>query len=570
MKELSHSVLDAGWVEETRRMGEQEKIVAEVAGMVTWQYDIDSHHLSWSSGAEYVLGGEKTLPDSMEDFEALVQPDELLDFKEVIRRAVIRGHNFSVQVGLLNGKGQRVLMSGRLDSSGGVLLGVLQDIALLNLSYSQIREVGQDELTGLATRKAFCASLKRWSPRVTSHTSATFVMLIQVQRLHHISSVLDPEQVDRLLVRVAGYLDTMVAEDGLAARFHGGLFAIWDTLQGDVDAQRLELNLRERLTCLEGVWEIGGQEILLSFKVGVSYSFQPDFDEQTLIKQAQLALYAVVPSEQINVTVFDARLAQSPRLQLSLDAELKKAVEHQQFCLLYQPQMDIRDQQIVGAEALLRWQRSENELIAPGAFMSTLESSGLIRPLGEWIMQEALRQQASWAQQGVCLQMGINVSPVQLEQGKILDQLERMVADAGCDRSSVCIEITESLAIKKPLMVAKTLSSIREAGYKVALDDFGIGFSSLEYLLRFSFDILKIDRAFIWNLAQGSKEQAIVRALAPLCQSLGLKTVAEGVETRQQYDLLSSIGVDQVQGYMLSRPVTADAVTELISDFRGL
>lgn len=301
MKELPSSVSDTIWIEEIRRVGEQEKIVAEVAGMVTWQYDIDSHRLSRSSGAEYVLGGAAVLPDTMAAFESLVQPDELLDFKEVIRRAVIRGHNFSVQVGLLNGKGQRVLMSGRLDSSGGVLLGVLQDIALLNLSYSQIREVGQDELTGLATRKAFCASLKRWSPRVTSQTSATFVMLIQVQRLHHISSVLDPEQVDRLLVRVAGYLDAMVIEDGLAARFHGGLFAIWDTLQDEGGLKRLEQNLRERLSSLEGVWEIG-----------VSYSFHSGFDEQTLIKQAQLALYAVVPSEQINITLFDQNARQAP------------------------------------------------------------------------------------------------------------------------------------------------------------------------------------------------------------------------------------------------------------------
>ena len=242
-------------------------------------------------------------------------------------------------------------------------------------------------------------------------------------------------------------------------------------------------------------------------------------------------------------------------------------MKQREFELFYQPQMNLRSGCIIGAEALLRWRDPSRGLISPAEFIPVLEESGQIVEVGEWVIEEACRQARTWERAGKPLRIGINLSPLQFMDESLRDKILRTVSRTGVSTSNIELEITESLAMQEPERAVELLRLLRQDGFKIAIDDFGIGYSSLEYLLRFPLDTIKIDRAFVTHIITAQADRAIVRAITAIAQTLGTSTIAEGVENMRQCDFIEALGVAEIQGFLIGRPMPRDDFERFLETF---
>jgi EAL domain-containing protein (putative c-di-GMP-specific phosphodiesterase class I) len=243
---------------------------------------------------------------------------------------------------------------------------------------------------------------------------------------------------------------------------------------------------------------------------------------------------------------------------------LRNAVKNQEFILHYQPQMDIVGGRLIGAEALVRWQHPELGLIPPGKFIPLAERSGLVIPMGDWVLNEACRQAQEWREKGHALVMAVNLSALQFKRGNLLETVSHALKRSGLSAEMLELELTESILLQDVDAAIKTLHSLRDMGVKLSIDDFGTGYSSLSYLKRLAVNKLKIDQSFVRDLAEASDSAAIVRAIIQLGHTLQLRVIAEGVETDAQLAFLRNYGCDEAQGYLYSRPVPAEQFAELL------
>ena len=243
-------------------------------------------------------------------------------------------------------------------------------------------------------------------------------------------------------------------------------------------------------------------------------------------------------------------------------------MQNNQFVLHYQPQMALRGNRIVGVESLLRWQHPVRGMVPPVQFIPLLEDMGLIHEVGNWVLQEACRQATVWAKAGMPLRVAVNLSPRQFMGTELFGLIQSAVEAHQTPAHLVELEITESLAMQDPDRAIELLTQLRAAGHKVAIDDFGIGHSSLEYLLRFPIDTIKIDRAFVMRVTETETDRAVIRAITAIAQSLQLTTVSEGVETQRQCDFMEALGASEIQGYFISRPLPEPALTAFVQNFK--
>ena len=244
---------------------------------------------------------------------------------------------------------------------------------------------------------------------------------------------------------------------------------------------------------------------------------------------------------------------------------LRRALERDEFVLHYQPKIQFASGRITGVEALLRWQHPELGLVAPDRFISILEDNGMIVPVGEWVLERACSQLAAWSRDGLGpITVAVNLSGRQLQQKQLEQSIKRIVSQSGINPRLVELEITESVLMRNPELAAHILRELKALGMRLSVDDFGTGYSSLSYLRSFPLDALKIDRSFVKDLIERADDAAIVKAIVALAQSLKLKTIAEGVETAAQYEILTALGCDEYQGYLYSRPVSADVIAGML------
>jgi len=281
-----------------------------------------------------------------------------------------------------------------------------------------------------------------------------------------------------------------------------------------------------------------------------------------------MAMYRAKSGGRGRYTVFEARMNHSSAEHLHLESDLHRAIERSELRLHYQPIFDLRDSQITGFEALVRWEHPEKGLVSPGQFIPVAEETGLIVPIGTWVLQEACRQMREWQRDCPATRdmfVSVNLSARQLQAPNLLDDIKRAVLETGIDPQCLQLEITESVVMHDPEASVGKLNALKSLGIKLAVDDFGTGYSSLAYLKRFPIDVLKIDRAFVSGLVSGEHDAAIVQTVVGLARALGLHTTAEGIEERSQWDRLEQLGCDQGQGFIFSRPVRADAIPDLLT-----
>lgn len=314
-------------------------------------------------------------------------------------------------------------------------------------------------------------------------------------------------------------------------------------------------------------FDLLGRDAYVDVSIGISVYPQDGDDVTTLLRNADTAMYRTKLLGKNNVVLFSSDMNAAALERLELDAELRRALKGNEFELHYQPQIDLQTGALVGAEALVRWRHPQRGLIPPGQFIPIVEESGLIIPLGEWVLKEACRQRKVWLDAGLGdFYIAVNVSAKQFNRPEFVDTVRQVVAASGLEPHYVELEVTESVVMRDIADVARELGALKAFGVRVAIDDFGTGYSSLAYLKRLPVDVLKVDRSFVQELSEDDAKVnafTLAEALVTLAHDLGLAVVAEGVETDEQLRVLRKMGCDTAQGYYYARPQPAEAFAEV-------
>jgi diguanylate cyclase (GGDEF)-like protein/PAS domain S-box-containing protein len=444
-------------------------------------------------------------------------------------------------------------------------VGVATDISKLKESEAQLQHLAHhDPLTQLPNRLLFHNHLEQALLNAERDGTRLAVLLLDLDRFKDVNDSYGHLAGDEMLQHVASRLRERLRRSDTLARLGGDEFAL---LMQDVhhndDAARLASEL---ISALIEPWRLrDAVEIGASVSVGICMYPEHGRDAQTLLQGADAALYRAKADGRGVYRYFADEMTQAARERLRLETRLRRAIAEQRLVLHYQPQVDIRSGQIVGAEALVRWLDPDEGLIPPGRFIPVAEATGLIADVGAWVLREACQQGRRWLDAGLApLTLAVNVSSRQFHHTDLADQVMQVLLETGYPAEHLELELTESALMEREQEALEVLHRLRGMGVGVAIDDFGTGYSSLSYLKRFPLDVLKIDRSFITDIPQDSDDMEIAAAVIAMGHSLGIRVLAEGVETAEQLDFLRLKGCDSYQGFFRSRPVAADEFVRLL------
>ncbi len=424
-----------------------------------------------------------------------------------------------------------------------------------------------DALTGLPNRYLFHDRLLQTMAQARRSGQPMAVLFIDLDRFKLVNDTQGHRAGDRLLKEAAARLSQCVRSGDTVGRFGGDEFgAIVSDLSKPGDAGVVAQKV---LDAIAHPFRLDEHETFVSASVGITL-FPADGDEpEALVTNADTAMYRAKEQGRNTYQYFTREMNERALARVQMEAALRRAIERKELLLHYQPKVELGSRLISGFEALLRWQRPEKGLVLPGEFVSVLEDSGLIVPVGDWVMREVCAQIRAWQGAGLAVKpVTVNLSARQFQQKDFEAVVQRILGEARVDPSLVQFELTESLLMSDPEGAARTLRGLREAGARISVDDFGTGYSSLAYLKRFPIDALKIDHSFIRDITTDPEDAMITLAIIALAHSLKLKVVAEGVETREQLELLAANGCDEVQGYHFSAPTTAEECTKMLRENR--
>ncbi|MBX3313449.1 MAG: bifunctional diguanylate cyclase/phosphodiesterase [Actinobacteria bacterium] len=420
-----------------------------------------------------------------------------------------------------------------------------------------------DALTGLPNRRLLFSWLTDDISRAQGRSGQAAVLFVDLDRFKHVNDTHGHEVGDRLMVAVAKRLVDVVADQGRVLRFGGDEFVILAAEVTPVSARRLaELVVR----VVERPFTVGNESLRISASIGIALAEKEGVAPQDLIHDADAAMFQAKSAGTGQVVVYDRSMAGS-LTPAGAEHLIRKALDDGDLHLYYQPVVDLASGRIVGAEALLRWIDEERGTMAPSQFIPVLEETGLIVPVGTWVLQEACRQVAVISQllpDVPPMTITINVSPRQIAQLNFVDTVVNAVADAGIDPAQIHLEITEVALLRDVGSAWTTLRQVKAHGVKLALDDFGTGYSSLSYVRRFSLDMLKIDKSFVDGIDSASEDRAIVEHVIGMAHALGMSTVGEGVERTEQIAALRALGCRMAQGYVFARPLPAGDFERLL------
>ena len=439
-----------------------------------------------------------------------------------------------------------------------------------------------DPLTGLPNRESLLWRLDWALGQAQRHGSVGAVLQLGLDRFKQVNDALGPAVGDDLLHAVAQRLAAgLRGSDAVArgrpprsgamlTRGSGDEFSVLlPSIERVEDAAVVARRLIERMA---EPFSVAGHELFMSCRIGIAVFPGDSADKDTVLKHAGVAMRHARRAGQVACSGFQfySGALNSQALQrIDVERELHHALEQGELRLHYQPQVDVASGRVFGVEALVRWQHPQRGLLGPGEFIAVAEETGLIVPLGHWVLREALRQLAAWRASGLVLpQIAVNLASQQLQRSELGDEVREALRTSGVDAQSLCLELTESAIIDSGPQVIATLESIKRLGVQLALDDFGTGYSSLTHLRRFPIDELKIDRSFVTDCETGGNNSALTAAIIAMAHQLGLRVVAEGVETRSQLAFLRANGADSFQGYLFARPLHADALGELLDELQ--
>ncbi|WP_028238896.1 putative bifunctional diguanylate cyclase/phosphodiesterase [Stutzerimonas azotifigens] len=452
------------------------------------------------------------------------------------------------------------------DAQGRIahIVGFIADLTVRRQVEERLRYLSQyDELTGLANRALLRERLYQACQRARRSARSVAVLYIDLDRFKNLNESLGHEVGDGLLREIAARMVRELPDADTLARLSGDEFVVvFDGYGSLSNLARLGSRL---LQVIRKPVLVGGNELVVGASIGATLMPDNASDEAALLRQASMAMQHAKYLGGNTLQFYTERLQVGGLASLKLENELRKALEEDQLEVFYQPRMGLADGRLEAAEALVRWRHPQRGLVAPGEFIPLAEDTGLVIPLGERVLRKACSQARRWLQEGIGeIRVSVNLSVRQLRQGNLVSLVRQVLEETGLPPRLLELELTESQLLDDVDNAISTCRQLRELGVSLAIDDFGTGYSSLSYLKRFPMDYVKIDRSFIAELGQAGEDGAIVRAIIALAHGLGLKVVAEGVETAAQRAFLEAEGCDEIQGYLLSPPVEAERFVALL------
>jgi len=421
-----------------------------------------------------------------------------------------------------------------------------------------------DTLTGLPNRVMFNQRLTQALARAQRLTTMAAVLFVDLDRFKVINDTLGHDAGDQLLKQLAERLRECLREGDTIGRQGGDEFVV--LIEDVADPTQVASVGQKILDTVARPYLISGQEFHVTASIGISIYPEDGHDQQTLLKNADIAMYRAKEQGKNNHQFYSAQLNLHSFERLAFETSLRRAVEREEFLLHYQPKVDMRSGLITGVEALIRWQHPELGLVQPGQFIAMAEETGLIAPIGEWVLRTACAEAQGWVVKGMPpVSVAVNLSARQFARDELATAIMRVLRETGLDPRRLELEITESTVMHNPERAVEVMQQLKRLGVRVAIDDFGTGYSSLSYLKRFPLSSVKIDRSFVLDLPGDKDDAAITQAVIAMAHSLRLRVVAEGVETAEQYRFLEEHQCDEMQGYYFSKPVDALTIARLLA-----
>jgi diguanylate cyclase (GGDEF)-like protein/PAS domain S-box-containing protein len=571
-------------IESLRKSEERFRLVARATNDAVWDVDLVANKV-WRSEVFQTMFGypPEEIGDDLHSWSERLHPDDLQPVRRSILDVIHNGgqtwlgeyrfrraddaYAYIVDRGYVvrNDKGEPVRM-----------LGSMMDVTARKAAEERINYLAYyDALTGMPNRTLFENRLPQALSLAERNEQMVAVMLFELDRFDGINDTLGHATGDRLLQGVAQRLVTFVRGSDTVARFSANGFALMSMqIRQSEDAAKIAERTQQTIEiatdlieALRPPFNFDGQELYVTARIGIGLYPYDGTDAQTLLKNAAAALQRARQEDGPSYQFYTADMNAKALKRLTLETNLRRALERDEFLLYYQPQVDIATGQMCGLEALVRWQHPKSGLVSPAEFIPLAEETGLIVPLGERVLRKACAQHKSWQQDGIqprCV--SVNLSALQFRQPNLAEVIARVLRDTALDPTYLELELTESSVMKDPERAIQTLCELRDMGIHVAIDDFGAGYSSLSYLKRFPIDRLKIDQSFVREATTDPADAAIIMAIITLAHNLRLKVIAEGVETEEQLRFLRLLRCDEVQGYLFSRPLPAEEIRRLLRE----
>ena len=556
----------------------QTKLVEaqRIARLTTWEWDIEKGLVSWTDEAFHELGlAEKE--SSIDVFWNLVHPDD----RQVVRLAFIaalkaqKAFNHDYRVILPNGAikhfhGQSQTQYGA-DGRAIYMIGSAQDITERKRMEDEVRKLAlYDSLTGLPNRVLFREELDRALLRAQRNASLIGVLFLDLDNFKRVNDSLGHENGDRLLREIATRIRQCARGDEVVARFGGDEFTMFTGPLKNADdvskvAQRIVNALAEPI-------QLEAQELYASTSIGISIFPTDACETGDLIKNADTAMYAAKGVGRNCFRFYDRSMNESTLAKLEFEGAMRRGLARGEFILHYQPRIDTRTDSVVGCEALIRWNHPDRGFIEPREFIGIAEESGFIISIGKWVIEHACWRQRAWRDMGMPrIPISVNLSALHFARPEIVTDICEVLTRHGLDGHDLELEVTETVFLQDTEASATILRDLSSLGVKLVIDDFGVGFSSLNYLQRLPVSTLKIDRSFVRHTPTNPRNAAITKAIVAMAKSLELNVVAEGVETDEEKGFLMRIGCYEMQGFLFGRPMPEGEFAErcLLSDSRA-
>ena len=428
-----------------------------------------------------------------------------------------------------------------------------------------LNQAMRDALTGLPNRACLNSILEANIISASSGQRKFAVLLLDLDRFKGINDTFGHTIGDKLLIKVAQTIQTMLRGGDVLGRLGGDDFLL--ILPGS-DESGVMIITQRILDSFKSSFDIEGHDLRITPSIGIA--IYPDHGEEpeSLLKHADTAMYESKRLGRNAYTLYVDQMGKRVRDRLEMEQQLRAALQNEDFRLCYQPVVDMKSGEIVAVEALVRWLMPDGKLLMPDEFIHVAEDSGMIIPLGEWVLRTACRQLQLWLTAGLNLRVAVNLSTRQFQDAQLMDKIMTIVQETGIETSRLELEVTETAAMLNPEETIEILGAFADKGVRIAIDDFGTGYSSLSYLKRIPANTIKIDKMFVDGLGSEVHDATIVRTVIALAHALGKETVAEGIETEQQYNEIKAMGCKFAQGFLLSTPLEAEALTSLMLSWK--
>jgi diguanylate cyclase (GGDEF)-like protein/PAS domain S-box-containing protein len=544
-----------------------------VAKVGIFEWDIVNDQVRWSDELYRIFGlTPHEFPGTLGGYLAVVHPDDRPAVESAVERSLrtLEPYELTHRAVLPDGGIRWLQCRGRVRTVDGrpvQMIGACQDFTAQREAAEALSQLAlHDPLTGLPNRTLFMDRLGQALRRLVRQDRVLAVLFVDLDRFKAINDRLGHAAGDEMLMAVGARLREVLRPHDTVARLGGDEFVV---LCEDLEDDRAAVRVAERvLAALDRPVTCGEQEMICSASIGIALTQRCDATPDALLRDADMAMYRAKETGRHRIEVFDnsARLRSQARLQTA--EELRIAVDSDQLRVVYQPIVHLGQATPAGLEALVRWQHPSRGLLAPAEFIQVAEDTGLVVPLGAWVLRQACRDLTGILDEGGAaseLVMSVNLSARQLSTPDLVPMVASVLAERGLEPWRLCFEITESVLMDDVDFAISVLSDFRSLGVRLAIDDFGTGYSSLGYLRRFPVDIVKLDRAFVAGLGGDTAADAIAAAVINLGHALGLSVIAEGVETEEQLTVLRALRCDRAQGYLWSAPQTPDALADWLA-----